>query len=345
MEAAKESLSAGITHYTPAVGLPALREAISKFYQSRYQVAIPAENIIVTPGASGALMLILGILINPGDKVLMADPGYPCNRHFVRLMEGEAVGIPVNADSQYQLTHQLVEQHWDASTRAVMLASPSNPTGTVIPQAELRAIVEFVEQQQGYVVVDEIYHSLIYDAQPASAAGSSNRVFVINSFSKYFQMTGWRLGWLVAPSEGGEAVTNMDKLAQNIFLAPTTISQLAALSAFSDDSIDILEQRKNLLKERRDYLIPALRAAGFDISVTPQGAFYLYANCERFLSDSCPDSYQFSQALLEQAGVAITPGIDFGHHRPDEHVRFAYTTSLENLKEGVLRINKFLTDT
>jgi aspartate/methionine/tyrosine aminotransferase len=349
IKAAQESLTQGLTHYTPAIGMPELREAISAYYQSRDQVYIPAQDIVVTPGASGALMLILGVLIDSGDKVLMSDPGYPCNRHFVSLMGGEAIGIPVDADSQYQLTLDGVKRRWDSSTKAVMLASPANPTGTVIPDDELKAIVAFVEQQRGYVIVDEIYHGLIYANQAKTAAGMSDCVFVINSFSKYFNMTGWRLGWLVAPRSANtgnsghvsEAVRNIDKLAQNIFLAPPTISQCAALAAFSAESLAILEQRKSIFRERRDYLLPALRELGFTISVPPQGAFYLYADCGKLLSSDYADSFQLSETLLEQAGVAITPGIDFGHHKPGQHVRFAYTTSIDKLEEGVSRLKAF----
>lgn len=335
IRAGQAALQQGQTHYTAALGVTALREAIAGHYRQQYQVSVAPEQVVVTPGASGALLLIMGVLINPGDEVLMADPGYPCNRHFVRLMEGRAKGIAVDADTQYQLTLAQVQAHWSARTRAVLLASPSNPTGTIIPADELRAIIAFVEQQQGYVIVDEIYHGLIYDAEVVTAAAMSERVFVINSFSKYFTMTGWRLGWIVAP---GAAVRNLDKLAQNIFLAAPTLSQHAALAAFSEETRMILEQRREAFRQRRDYLLPALRALGFAIPLQPQGAFYLYSNCSRFTADS----FHFCNDLLQQAGVAITPGIDFGHHLAGQHVRFAYTTSLENLTEGVKRIAAYL---
>ena len=335
VHAGQRALQQGFTHYTAALGVTALRESIASHYAQRYQVSVAPEQVVVTPGASGALLLIMGVLINPGDEVLMADPGYPCNRHFVRLMEGRAKGIAVDATTQYQLTLAHVKEHWSENTRAVLLASPSNPTGTLIPADELRAIVTFVEQQQGYVIVDEIYHGLIYEGEAMTAAAISERVFVINSFSKYFTMTGWRLGWIVAPIA---AVRNLDKLAQNIFLAAPTLSQHAALAAFSDETRVILEQRREAFRQRRDYLLPALRGLGFDISVQPQGAFYLYANCSKFIDDS----YRFCYDLLEQVGVAITPGIDFGQYLAAQHVRFAYTTGLENLSEGVGRIAAYL---
>lgn len=336
IDAGVKALQAGQTHYTPSLGLPALREAISAYYKQRYKLEVPARRIVVTPGGSGALQLIFSTLINPGDAVIMADPGYPCNRHFVRLNEGEAIGVPVNADSDYQLTAELLEQYWSGNTVAAMLASPSNPTGTIVSDLELQAMHAVTREHGGCLIVDEIYHGLVYDEDIGTALTiADDDIFVINSFSKYFGMTGWRVGWLVAPEAYIDAI---DRLAQNVFLAASTPAQYAALAAFQPESIAILEQRRAAFAERRDYLLPALRGLGFDIPVTPQGAFYLYANCSRFTDDS----YRFAQQLLEEAGVAITPGIDFGSHRPEQHLRFAYTTSLENLQKGVERIKAFL---
>jgi aspartate/methionine/tyrosine aminotransferase len=335
IDAGITALQKGYTHYTPAVGLPALRRAIAQHYQRTYQVSVNPEHVVITPGASGALLLIMGVLINPGDQVLMSDPGYPCNRHFVRLMEGEAVGIPVDATTHYQLTAELLEKHWTEKTRAVMLASPSNPTGSVIPEAQLRQLIEFVEQKGACLIMDEIYHGLVYDSQAATAVGRSENVLVINSFSKYFTMTGWRLGWLVAPQS---MIRDIDKLAQNVFLAPATISQHAALAAFNSETLQVLEQRRTEFQCRRDYLLPQLRQLGFDIPINPEGAFYFYADCSRFTRDS----YEFCESLLQEAGVAITPGVDFGHYLPQSHVRFAYTTSMANLQEGVKRLSAFL---
>ena len=338
-EAAKQAADAGKTHYTPAVGLPALREAISAYYQSDYGVSVAPERIIVTPGASGALLLTTGVLVNPGDQVLMADPGYPCNRHFVRLMEGEAVGVPVDASTEYQLTADLLAQHWTDRTVAVLLASPSNPTGTLVPMASLREMAEVVAARGGRLIVDEIYHGLTYGERAETAlalpGNASDELFVINSFSKHFCMTGWRLGWLVAPEA---YVRELDKLAQNVFLAAPTLSQHAALAAFEPESREILAGYRDAFHERRDFLLPALRELGFDISVEPAGAFYLYADCSRFTDDS----YAFALDVLEKAGVAITPGKDFGSNQPERYVRFAYTTSLDRLQEGVERLARYL---
>ncbi len=337
IDAGIHALESGYTHYTPTLGLSELRARIAKFYQEKYDLEVNPSRIIVTPGASGALALVLGILINPQDGVLMADPGYPCNRHFVRMFGGEAISVPVDASTAYQLTASQIETHWTQHTKAVLLASPSNPTGTLVSKNELRDIIDCVHQNGGYLIVDEIYHGLVYRGDTTSVLEYSENVFVINSFSKYFGMTGWRIGWIVAPEP---YVNVIDRLAQNIFLAAPTLAQHAAMEAFSPVTIQMLEQRRQEFMRRRDYLLPELRSLGFDIPVTPQGAFYLYAGCTRFTNDS----YAFSLDVLEKAGVALTPGRDFGTHLADQHVRFAYTTSLEILQTGVERLKQYIRD-
>jgi aspartate/methionine/tyrosine aminotransferase len=334
-EAGIKALEHGELFYTPALGIPALREAIAGFYQTRYGVNIAPERVVVTSGSSGALLLAIAALINPGDQVLMADPGYPANRHFVRMMEGEAVGIPVGPDSHYQLTPELIEQHWGARTVAALVATPSNPTGTLIPLEQIKAVAAFAQARGGALIVDEIYHGLVYEGVTQTAVGAGDNVFVINSFSKYFNMTGWRLGWMVVPQR---YVRELDKLSQNIYLSAPTPSQLAALAAFQPETLAICEARRDEFRARRDYLVPALRALGFGIPHTPPGAFYIYADCSTFTRDS----HTFALDLLERAGVAITPGIDFGSHRAREHVRFAYTRPVERLREGVRRIGAYL---
>lgn len=333
--AGQQALAAGRTRYTAAAGLPELRQAISDHYRERYGVEIPARRILITPGASGALQLATAVLINPGDRVLLADPGYPCNRHFVRLVEGQAVGVPVGPETGYQLTAELVERHWDERTTAVLLASPANPTGTVIAPEALAAIVATIEARGGRLIMDEIYHGLLYGAPIQTALAYSDRVLVVNSFSKYYGMTGWRLGWLVAPEDHVGAV---EKLAQNLFLAASTPAQHAALAAFTPAAAAIFEARRREFLARRDFLLPALRELGFHIPVTPDGAFYLYADCGRFTDDS----HGFALRLLEETGVAITPGIDFGGHLPHRHVRFAYTNAIPQLAEGVERLRRAL---
>jgi aspartate/methionine/tyrosine aminotransferase len=335
IDAGIRALQEGRTHYTPALGLTALRQRLSGFYRERYGVEIEAERIVITPGASTALQLVLAMLVDPGDRVLMADPGYPCNRNFVHLLNGVPVGLPVDAATNYQPDAESVGAAWTGSVAALLVASPSNPTGTLLSEADIRALFAVTQSHGARLVVDEIYHGLTYGEAARTALAVSDDIFVINSFSKYFGMTGWRLGWLVAPRE---AVAGIDKLAQNLYLAAPTPAQYAALSAFDPGNIAILEARRLEFRARRDYLLPALRGLGFEIAGTPEGAFYLYADCSRFTDDS----YGFSVRLLEEAGVAITPGIDFGEHRPERHVRFAYTTSREHLEEGVRRLKAHL---
>lgn len=335
IEAGRKALGDGKVHYTPATGLPELRAAISDHYLREYSKKVDAGRIVVTPGASGALQLALGVTINPGDGVIMADPGYPCNRHMVAMYGGEIQAIPVDRQTNYQLTVALLEQYWQVNTRAVMLASPSNPTGTMIDRAELQLICNFAREKGALVVIDEIYNGLVYTGENNTAVDLGDNVIVINSFSKYFGMTGWRLGWMVVP-EG--VIPAIDHLAQNIFLAASTPAQHAAITALSPEVKAALDERRDIFMQRRDFLLEALSSQGFDIASEPQGAFYLYAGISRFSGDSM----EFSRQLLEHTGVAITPGIDFGKHKYNEHVRFAYTTDVEELKSGVDRIKSFL---
>jgi aspartate/methionine/tyrosine aminotransferase len=334
-EAGIAAIRSGQVRYTQGLGTTPLRQAISGWYRTRYGLDVPHGRIGVMPGSSGALLMVMGVLLDPGDEVLMADPSYPCNRHFVRAMEGRAVCLPVGPDSAYQLTAELVDRHWTPRTRAVMLASPSNPTGTLIPFDELRAIHEVVRRRGGTLIVDEIYHGLTYGEPDRSVLEIADDVFVINSFSKYFGMTGWRLGWLVAPDAYVEAV---EKLAQNLFISASDIAQQAAIAAFSPEAVQIHEERREAFRVQRDFLLPRLRALGFDVPVEPQGAFYIYANCEKITSDS----YAFCRDVLEDAGVAITPGLDFGTHGASRHVRFSYPKPVEVLAEGVARLERYL---
>ena len=333
--AAQSILETNPIHYTPALGLPELREAVSGLYRQRYGLDIPASRIVITPGSSGALQLVIGILINAGDSVLMADPGYPCNRHFVRLHEGDALQIPVDHITHYQPNRALLEEYCNDRTRAVLVASPSNPTGSIIPPAQLQEVYDYTNERGGVLIVDEIYHGLTYGVQPQTALALGDSVFVINSFSKYFGMTGWRLGWIVAPDWAMDA---LDRLAQNLFLSAPTLSQYAALACFESETLKILEQRRQAFQDRRDYLLPALRSLGFKIQVEPEGAFYIYADSSRF-SD---DSFTFCYQLLNEAGVAVTPGKDFGRYRAASHVRFAYTSDMEQLEEGIRRLQEYL---
>ena len=335
VEAGIAALRAGQTHYTPALGLPALREAIASHYRERHGVDVRSSRIVVTPGASGALLLALGVCLDVGEALLTADPGYPCNANFSRFLNAEVVSVPVDADSGFQLTRDAVERNWIPAVRAVLAASPSNPTGTLLPAGELLAIAEFCRGHDAQLLIDEIYHDLVYGEPTPTALALADDAWVINSFSKYFLMTGWRLGWLVAPEW---AVPALDRLAQNLFLAAPTMAQHAALKAFEPETGQILEARKTELKERRDFLLRALRRLDFEIACEPQGAFYIYADISRFTKDS----FDWSRELLARESVAVTPGIDFGTARAERFVRFAYTTPLARLELAVERIGRFL---
>ncbi|MCW5621616.1 MAG: pyridoxal phosphate-dependent aminotransferase [Burkholderiales bacterium] len=335
LDAGMAALQSRQVRYTPSLGTPALRDTLSGWYRTRYGAEVPATRIAVTSGSSGALLLTMGVLLSPGDEVLIPDPAYPCNRHFTRAMEGRPIGIPVGADTGYQLTAELVAQHWTPRTVAVMVATPSNPTGTLIPLPDLQRIHAEVRARGGVLIVDEIYHGLTYDQEAHSALEFTDEVFVINSFSKYFCMTGWRLGWMVMPQR---YVADVEKLAQNLFISNSDIAMQAALAAFTPQTLAECETGRLRFRDQRDYLVPALRELGFDIPVTPQGAFYIYANCSRITRDS----YGFCLDLLERAGVAVAPGIDFGEHRAAEHVRFSYPKPIPVLQEGVRRLREFL---
>ncbi len=335
VEAGRAALARGETHYSQAAGIPQLREALSQHYADRYGLNIPPERIMVTAGASGALLLIAALLMNPGDGMLMTDPGYPCNRHFMRLVEGRGQLVPVGAESRYQLSGELIESYWQPNTVGAMVASPANPTGTALSHDELTALSRAVRARGGHLLVDEIYHGLCYDADAPSVLAVDPDAFVINSFSKYFGMTGWRLGWLVAPEA---AVAEMEKMAQNFYISMSTMAQHAALAGFDPQTLEILEERRDIFRQRRDFLLPAVQSLGFDVPCKPEGAFYIYADASRFTHNS----QAFCLRLLEEHGVALTPGLDFGHHRATEHLRFSYTTSMERLEVAVERLSKVL---
>ncbi len=330
-----EHIETGAVKYTPAAGLPELREKISEFYREHYSVTVDKRRIFVTPGASGAFLLALGVSLNPAEELLMADPCYPCNSNFVKLFDAKAKAIPVDASSRYQLTAAHVEQHWTAATKGVLIASPSNPTGTVIAPDQLQQVIRSVERLGGCFYSDEIYHGLVYGEKATTALAFSDRVFVINSFSKYFGMTGWRVGWLIVPEEFIEV---SERLAQNIFIATATHSQYAALAAFDPRTLIELENRRAEFEQRRDFLYNALLRLGFKIPIKPDGAFYIYADCSRFTDDS----YQFALDLLETEGLAITPGKDFGANDAQHYVRFAYTTSIESMSIALQRLEHFI---
>ena len=334
IEAAQRFIAGGQVFYTHALGLPQLREAIAGFYATRYGVAVDPGRIVVTAGASGALLLALGALVSPGDEWLLTDPGYPCNRHFVRLLEGVPRAIAVDATTAYQPTAEKVGAGWTAKTRGLLVASPNNPTGTLIEPERMVSLWQAVKARGGTMIVDEIYHGLTYGTDARTALEISDDIIVVNSFSKYFGMTGWRLGWLVVPPG---MVRDVEKLAQNLFISPSAPAQHAALAAFAPDTLSILDARRVEFRARRDLLLPGLRALGFRIDAEPQGAFYIYAG----IGDLGRDSFALAGQLIEHAGVAATPGLDFGANAPDRHMRFAYTVAAEKLADGLARMERY----
>ncbi len=337
IDAAKWAFDASPMNYTSARGMASLRELIAAFYADQYGVVIDPERIVVTAGSSAALLLAFGVLLNSGDEVLMADPGYPCNRHFVRAMEGVPLTIPVGADSDYQITAAHVGAHWSARSVATLVASPSNPTGTTVASQALQQILNETAKRGGTLIVDEIYQGLTYDvpASTALALDGAENIFVINSFSKYFQMTGWRLGWMVVPAVYQRLV---ETLAQNLFISPSAPAQYAAHAAFLPETLVILEARRTELHRRRDFLLPALQQLGFKIPVVPQGAFYIYADS----SPLAADSFTLARRILQEAHVAMTPGRDFGKFEPEKHIRIAYTQPIERLQEAINRLTRLL---
>ena len=335
LAAAARALEHGGIYYTSALGIPELRRALSRHYADHYGVDVAPERIVVTAGSSAALLLVLALLVNRDDAILMADPNYPCNRHFVRTLEGEPRGVAVGPSTNYQLSADLIARHWSPQVRGALIASPSNPTGTTVAHDEMARIVGAVAERGGRLIVDEIYLGLSYDGPPRSALALSDDLFVISSFSKYFNMTGWRLGWIVAPERH---VRDLEKLAQNLYISPPTLSQRAALACFAPETLAVLEERRRAFMARRDFLVPALRELGFGIPVMPSGGFFVYADCSRWSADS----EAFCRDVLAHTGVAFTPGIDFGTHRAQAHVRFAYTIEMAKLQDGVARLRAYL---
>ncbi|QIL79192.1 pyridoxal phosphate-dependent aminotransferase [Diaphorobacter sp. HDW4A] len=340
-EAADRAVRAGITQYTNALGLEALREKISEWYLTRFGVNVPARRIVVTAGASAALQLACLALIEKGDEILMPDPSYPCNRHFVSAADGNAVLIPTTAEERYQLSAAKVEAAWGDKTRGVLLASPSNPTGTSIAPDELRQIHKVVKERGGITIIDEIYLGLSYDdAFGQTALAIDDDIISINSFSKYFNMTGWRLGWMVVPDA---MVPVIERMAQNLFICASTISQHAALACFEPDSIAEYEQRRAQFKARRDYFIPALNALGLSVPVMPDGAFYAWADCTEAAQKIGVDgSWDFALEVMKRSHLAITPGRDFGTADTRRFVRFSTANSMTQLQEAIARLQQLI---
>lgn len=335
LAAAQSALDEGKTHYTAAVGLGSLRQKIALYYQREFAVTVAPERIIITVGASAALKMAMDLLFDPHDEVLLCEPGYPCNGEFVRFAGAIPRVISLSADNGFCLTHQQLQSAWTPRSKGLVLATPANPTGAIIAKNEMNKIAGEIATRGGALIVDEIYQGLQYEGRGYSSLEISDDVLVVNSFSKFFGMTGWRLGWLVVPEALQEYA---NRLAQNFYIAPPTLAQYAALAAFTAETMEILQARREAFKQRRDYMLQALIETGFRIPYTPEGAFYIYAGIKGFGLDS----ETFAQQLLVQSGVAITPGTDFSPQTGRDFVRFAYTTDLPRLQRAMELIQRFV---
>ncbi|HSG88694.1 MAG TPA: aminotransferase class I/II-fold pyridoxal phosphate-dependent enzyme [Pseudomonadales bacterium] len=357
LEAGQRAIAEGRTRYSSALGVPELRAAISAYYRRWHGVDVDAERIVVTAGATGALVMLSALLLEEGDGVLMADPCYPCNRQLPLLVGGEPHLLASGADTDYQLEAAGVEAAWRSSTRGILVASPSNPTGSMLGRARLEALLAANAARGAFTIVDEIYQGLTYPEAlvdlPAEARHGDGLgagfgtvlqlqpdpdapLYVVNSFSKYFGMTGWRIGWLVAPES---AIGRIEKLAQNFYIAPSTPGQYAAIAALGDDAMATHEARRREFCARRNVLVRGLRRIGLSVPRVPEGAFYVYAELPAAID---ADAFEFCTRLLEEQGVAVTPGTDFGEHRAARHLRFAYTASTARIDEALGRIETFM---
>jgi aspartate/methionine/tyrosine aminotransferase len=331
VEAGIRAMRDGRTAYTATLGLHSLRDAIATHYEKKFAVKVDPDRIAITSGASGGLLTVTALYVDAGDEILVPDPGYPGYRHFVRAFEGAAKVLPVSAENDFQPTLDMVRAAWGPRTKGLLLGSPSNPTGTLISKEELGRIADFIATRGGVLLVDEIYQGLVYGLEPWTAFGLPGEVVLINSFSKYFCMTGWRLGWVVLPPE---ALRGFEKLAQHLFISAPAAAQHAAISAFEPESLAVLEERRREFAKRRDFLVPQLKKAGLSIPAEPHGAFYVYADCGG-------NAKAFTKDLLEKEAVAATPGVDFGANGTERFVRFAYTRSMDDLEEAVRRLARF----
>jgi aspartate/methionine/tyrosine aminotransferase len=334
-EAGMQAIVAGHTGYTAAQGLPALRTKISDYYQKRYRVNVAPERIFITPGASGALLLLSSLIVDAEHEVLMPDPSYPCNRHFLAQVGAKARLLQGNQGAPFVLDLETLAKCWGPKTQGVWLASPANPTGSVLTRDYIEQAWNVVESLGGHLLVDEIYQGLVYEGEDFTALGISDEIFVVNSFSKFFAMTGWRLGWLVLPEWAIEGAT---KLAQNLFISAPTVAQYAALRALDDDVLEICEQRRQSLARRREVLVNGLKNLGLPIASPAQGAFYVYVDISAYTDDAM----QWCLQLLEEEFVALTPGADFGHHDAHKYVRFAYTCDEARLEQALVRVARFI---
>ncbi|MFC4931667.1 pyridoxal phosphate-dependent aminotransferase [Massilia sp. GCM10023247] len=339
LEAARAAVEGGSLPYTAALGMWPLREAIAGFYLREHGVTISPHRIIVTAGASAALLLVTAALVDPGDETIVGDPSYPCNRQFLSSFGAQVKLVATDAGSRFQLSAASVRAAWTAQTKGLMIATPSNPTGTSVLPGELRAICDWAREHGAWRIVDEIYLNLgdrdAAGRPPQTVLAVDDGAIVINSFSKYFGMTGWRLGWAVVPEE---LVPTMERLAQNYYICASALSQQAALACFTPQSLAVCEERRGEFARRRELVLKGLAEIGLPVPVPPDGAFYVYFD----VSATGLSAWQFCERVLDEAHVSLTPGKDFGNAGAERYVRLSYAASAESLAEAIRRLGAFM---
>ena len=328
-EACYRAICEGKTHYTHSLGLIELREAIAEDYWNKYQVKISPEQILITSGTSPGMLLLFAALLEPDDEVILSNPYYPCYPNIIQFVNGVPIFIRVLEEEGFQYLPEMIEEKLSPKVKGIMINSPSNPTGNVMPLERMKAIAKF----SPFIISDEIYHGLVYEGEVHSILEFTDRAFVINGFSKLYAMTGWRLGYLIAPKE---FIRPMQKIQQNLFISASSFSQWGALAGLKEAERDIQKMRETY-NQRRRFLLPRLREIGFGITVEPTGAFYILANAKRFSNDS----YRFAFDILKEAKVGVAPGIDFGSNA-EGYIRFCYANSLENIEEGMNRLERYI---
>jgi aspartate/methionine/tyrosine aminotransferase len=328
-EAGYRAICDGKTHYTHSLGLIELREAIAEDYWKKYRVRVSPEQILVASGTSPAMLLLFSTLLEPGDEVILSNPYYPCYPNIIRFVDGSPIFVEVLEKEGFQYLPEMIQESLSPRVKAIMINSPSNPTGNVMPADRMEKIAKF----SPFIISDEIYHGLVYEGEVHTILEFTDRAFVINGFSKLYAMTGWRLGYVIAPKE---FIRPMQKIQQNLFISASSFAQWGAVAGLKETEKDVQKMRETYDRRRR-FLIPKLKALGFGITVEPTGAFYVLANAKRFSKDS----YRFAFDILKEAKVAVAPGIDFGTNA-EGYVRFCYANSLENIEEGMNRLERYL---
>ncbi|MEW6188355.1 MAG: pyridoxal phosphate-dependent aminotransferase [Thermodesulfobacteriota bacterium] len=328
-EAALRALGEGKTHYTDSRGLFELRQAISEYYLRRYGVAVSPDQILITSGTSPAMFMVFSALLEAGEEIIISDPHYACYPNFIRFAQGNPIKIRVYEEDGFQYHPEEIRSRITPQTKGIVINSPSNPTGTLLGEERIGEISDF----DPYIISDEVYHGLVYEGREHSILEFTPRAFVLNGFSKLYAMTGWRLGYLIAPQS---FMRSLQKIHQNFFISANSVAQWAGIAALTQAEEEVKRMRR-LYDERRKLMISRLKDMGFGLKVEPTGAFYVLANARKFHADS----YRLAFDILKKARVGVTPGIDFGEGA-EGYLRFTYANSLERIEEGMVRLREYL---